>query len=93
MTKHSKSVVSDSYRRDYKADRLAKAISAAVRGEDGKIDVARLEKLARDNAVEFTANRNAGLLVMTVSTVLRARLRHGGKVTIGGKAFRKGGRS
>lgn len=81
MTKRSKSVVSDGYRRDYKADRFARQLSAAVR-TDGKVDPERLAAIAKANGVTLPAGGNAGTRVMTLSVALRARKRHGEKVVL-----------
>jgi hypothetical protein len=89
------SVVKAEYRERYQdgscGDDLALRMREAVRGDDGTVDLARLQRLAEANGVwsDRWAALNAGLQRMACGNALRALARHGTPIKWTGK---RGGR-
>ena len=80
----TKSIVPDNYRRQHKADSFAKALSAAVRGDNGRVDLTKLAAVAAANGVTLPEGGNVGTKLMSLSVALRAKKRHGEKFVLDG---------
>jgi hypothetical protein len=90
-SRESTSVIKPEYKRTHVPDGLATALRAAVQGAGRKIDLSKLASVAAENGLSLEAwsRLNAGLQRMGLGNVLRARVRRGETVTIGGRPFKK----
>lgn len=78
------SVIKAAYKKTHVLDGLAQAVSAAVRGDDNRVDLGLLTALADHNGLDAGrwAHLNPGMQVMALTNTLRARERTGEPVVL-----------
>ena len=87
--KDAESVISAEYKTAHKPDALALALHDAVAVDD-RIDPKRLAAVANENHIDAPhwGRLNNGMRSMNLSNCLRARVRRGEPVTLGGRRFK-----
>lgn len=93
----STKIMADKYRAKYAphndscGDDMSNAITNAVEGDDGKMDIGRLQALAAENEIDVKKydHLNNGQMRMNVGNRLRGRLKQGNDVTFNGKVVFK----
>lgn len=89
----TKSIVPDGFKAKYKAfggscgDEMAGVLADTVKTDKGKVDVTALEEVMAQNGIDTDrwSNLNIGQRRMNLGNVLRARVKRGESVAIGGE--------
>ena len=69
----------------HNGDDIALKLKEFCLGEGGKIDIAKVQRLCKDNKIEYSKyeHLNVGMQRMTVGNILRGKVRKGESIKVG----------